>query len=154
MKVYTVGLAAADRIFPADVCKNPLPMLAAVIGILARSEESPMLPEADKQEVSEAIQYLTERIATVTTLCDPSAPTVNLTDALPRGEGGRRRGPVRTMMFDIARGLARRVPLTKLVALDGDIRPYLASLMVAALHRAGDKLVVPQEMEIKKVTRE
>ena len=58
------------------------------------------------------------------------------------------------MMFDIARGLARRVPLTKLVALDGDIRPYLASLMVAALHRAGDKLVVPQEMEIKKVTRE
>ena len=39
------------------------------------------------------------------------------------------------LLFDVAHGLARRVPLTKLVELDGDVRPYLAALMVAALAR-------------------
>ena len=154
MKVYTIGLAAADQIFPADLCKNPLPMLATVMGILTVSEESTMLPEADKAEVSDAISYLAERVATVTSLVDPSAPSVNAFESLPRGEGGRRRGPMRTVMFDVARGLARRVPLTKLVALDGDIRPYLASLMVAALHRAGEKLVIPNDLHLERVTRE
>ena len=66
----------------------------------------------------------------MTKLVDPSAPAVNFVDQIPRGEGGRRRGPARTLLFDVARGLARRVPLTKLVALDGDVRPFLASLMV------------------------
>ena len=79
----------------------------------------------------------------MTRLVDPSAPAVNFVDQIPRGEGGRRRGPARTLLFDVARGLARRVPLTKLVALDGDVRPFLASLMVSALQRAKDKLVVP-----------
>lgn len=153
MKVYTVGLATADQTFPADLCRDPLPMLATVIGVLAKSEESPMLPDEDKAEVTEAIQYLAERVATVTKLVDPTAPTVNFADALPRGEGGRRRGPARTVLFDVARGLARRVPLTKLVALDGDVRPYLASLMVAALHKAKDKLVVPDDLELETVTR-
>ena len=153
LKVYTVGLAQADRILPAELCRNPLPMLAAVFGVLAKSEESPMLPDEDKAEVSDAMQYLAERVATVTKLVDPAAPSVNFIDQLPRGEGGRRRGPSRTLLFDVARGLARRVPLTKLVALDGDVRPYLASLMVAALHRAKDKLVVPDDLEIQAVTR-
>lgn len=150
MKVYTVGLAAADQVLPPEMCKDPLPMLAAVMGILAVSEESPMLPDSDKGEIREAISYLSERLATVSALVDSSTPTVNMADLLPRG----RRGPTRTMMFDVARGLARRVPLTKLVALDGDVRPYLAALMVAALHRAKDKLVVPHDLEIEKVTRE
>lgn len=136
LKVYTVGLAAADQVFTIDQCQNPLPMLAAVVGLLSRSEESDFLPEEDKREVTDAIHFLAERVATITTLADPSAPSVNMADHFPRGEAGRKRGPARTMLMDVARGLARRVPLTKLVALDGDVRPYLASLMVAALHRA------------------
>ena len=52
------------------------------------------------------------------------------------------------MLFNVARVLARRVPLTKLVALDGDVRPYLASLMVSALHQAGDKLTIPKGMHL------
>jgi hypothetical protein len=56
------------------------------------------------------------------------------------------------MLFDIARGLARRVPLTKLVALDGDVRPYLASLMISAIHQAGDALVIPDDLKLKMVT--
>ena len=58
------------------------------------------------------------------------------------------------MLNDIARGLARCVPLTKLVQLDGDVRPYLASLMIAALNKAGDELVVPDTLRIQKLTEE
>ena len=127
-------------------------MLAAVMGVLAAAEESPLLSDGDREQVSDAITYLSERIATISSLVDSSTPSVNTVfDALPRGS---RRGPTRTLMFDIARGLARRVPLTKLVALDGDVRPYLASLMVAALHRAKDTLVVPEDLVIERVTRE
>lgn len=129
-------------------------MLAAVMGVLAASEESPNSTPDDKEVLADAIQFLAERVATVTRLVDPSAPTVNMMDAIPRGEGGRRKGPARTMLFDVARGLARRIPLTKLVALDGDVRPYLASLMVSALHRANDTLVYPNDMKVEAVTRE
>ena len=38
--------------------------------------------------------------------------------------------------------------------MDHDLRPYLAALMVAALHRAKDKLVIPDDLELVKVTRE
>lgn len=58
------------------------------------------------------------------------------------------------MLQDIARGLARRVPLTKLVTLDGDVRPYLASLLVSAMHRAGDELVIPGDMRVRQLTTE
>ena len=54
----------------------------------------------------------------------------------------------------MARGLARRVPLTKLVELDGDVHPYLTALMVAALVRAGETLVVPEGTRISTMTRE
>lgn len=58
------------------------------------------------------------------------------------------------MLQDIARGLARRVPLTKLVSMDKDVRPYLASLMVSALHKAGDELVIPDDIKLRTVTTE
>ena len=77
-----------------------------------------------------------------------------LFDAIPRGEGGRQRGLSKTLLFDVARGLARRVPLTKLVELDGDVHPYLTTLMVATLAWAGKTLVVPEGTHITTMTRE
>ena len=77
-----------------------------------------------------------------------------LFDAIPRGEGGKWRGPSRTLLFDVTRRLAYRVPLTKLVKLDGDIHPYLATLMVATLAWAGETLVVPEGTRISTMTRE
>ena len=77
-----------------------------------------------------------------------------LFDAIPRGEGGKRRGPSRTLLFDVTHGLARCIPLTKLVELDGDVRPYLAALMVAALAWVGETLVVPEGTCISTMTRE
>ena len=86
---------------------------------------------------------------------DKSTPIVAaLFDAIPRGKGGKWRGPSRTLLFDIAHGLARRVPLTKLVELDGDVRPYLTALMVAALVQVGETLVVPEGTHISTMTRE
>ena len=86
---------------------------------------------------------------------DKSTPAAAaLFDAIPRGKGGKWRGPSRTLLFDVTRGLARRVPLTKLVELDGDIRPYLAALIVATLAWAGKTLVVPEGTRISTMTRE
>lgn len=121
-------------------------MLAAVIGVLNASEASTVVPDESKTRVTEAIRYMAERLATLQVLVDPSAPAINAANLYPTGA---KKGPARMMLNDIARGLARRVPLTKLVQLDGDVRPYLAALMIAALHRAGDELVVPDNMKIR-----
>ena len=60
----------------------------------------------------------------------------------------------KTLLFDVTHGLARRVLLTKLVKLDGDIHPYLFALMVAALARVGETLVVPEGTCITTMMRE
>ena len=78
--------------------------------------------------------YLARRLSNIATLVDKSMPiAAALFDAILRGEGGMRRGLGKTLLFNVAHGLAQRVLLSSLVELDGDIRPYLAALMVAAL---------------------
>ena len=77
-----------------------------------------------------------------------------LFDAIPRGEGGRWRGPGKTLLFDVTCGLACRVPLTKLVELDGNVHLYLTALMVAALAWVGKTLVVLEGTQITTMTRE
>ena len=111
-----------------------------------------MLTEKELENVSDSIAFLAERVAALTQLADPSAPSVNFANAIPRGVGGRRQA--RSLMFDVARGFARRVPLTKLAYLDGDVRPFLASLIVSAMHRAGETLVIPKDMDLEQVTLE
>ena len=48
--------------------------------------------------------------------------------------------------------MACRVPLTKLVELDGDVRPYLAALMVAALACAHETLIILDTFQCKCVS--
>ena len=86
---------------------------------------------------------------------DKSTPVAAaLFDAIPRSKGGKQRGPSKTLLFDVARRITHRVPLTKLVELDGDVHPYLAALMVASLAWAGETLVVPEGTRITTMTRE
>ena len=93
-------------------------------------------------------------LATIAVLVDKSTPIVAaLFDAIPRGKGGRWRGPGKTLLFNIAHKLAHRVPQTKLVELDGDIHPYYAALMVATLAWVGETLVVPEGIHITTMTR-
>ena len=77
-----------------------------------------------------------------------------LFNAIPRGKGGRQRGPGKTLLFDVTCGLAHRVPLTKLVELDGNICPYLTALMVATLTWVSKTLVVVEGTHITTITRE
>ena len=99
--------------------------------------------------------YLAKWLATIAVLVDKSTPIASaLFDAIPRGEGGKRRGLSRTLLFDVAHRLACRVLLTKLVELDGDVCPYLAALMVATLVWVGKTLVVPEGTPISMMTRE
>ena len=87
------------------------------------------------------------------TLVGKSTPIVaTLFDTITRSEGGRQRGLARTLLFDVTCGLARRVPLTKLVELDGDVCLYLTALMVATLAQAGETLVVPKGSQITTMT--
>ena len=126
-------------------------MLAAVISVLDTMAANVNAAEADRQKAAEAMCYLAKCLAALTSLVDPSAPFVNnafTPDVIPQGESGHRRGPSRTLLFDVARGLACQVPLTKLVELDGDMRPYLAMLMVAALMRAHETLTIPDTLKL------
>ena len=75
--VYAYSLAAADHVLHQESCRDPLPLLAAVMTVMEATEDSPLLLEADKTEVSDAIAFLAERLATVTRLVDKSAPAVN-----------------------------------------------------------------------------
>ena len=63
-------------------------------------------------------------------------------------------GPGKTLLFDITCELTHRVQLAKMVELDGDIYPCLATLMVATLARAGKTLVMPEGTQIMMITRE
>ena len=99
--------------------------------------------------------YLAKGLATIAALVDKSMTiAAALFDAIPKGKGGRQRGPGKTLSFDVAHGLAHRVLLTKLVELDGNVHPYLIALMVAALVRVAKTLVVPEGTRITTMTRE
>lgn len=49
------------------------------------------------------------------------------------------------MLFEVAKGMVRKVPYTKLVLMDLDLHPYLAALLVAALYMVGYATRVPQK---------
>ena len=84
-------------------------MLATIISVLDTMAANKNAAEVDWQKAAEAICYLSKRLATLTSLVDPSAPSMNnafTPDMIPRGESDRRRRPSRTLLFDVARGLA------------------------------------------------
>ena len=57
-------------------------------------------------------------------------------------------------LFDVARAFSRRVPLGRLVEIEPAVRPYLASLLVAAVDKAGKVLRVPMSLKLEQVTQE
>ena len=88
-------------------------------------------------------------------LVDKSTPAVvAFFYTIPHSKGRRQRGPGKTTLFDVAHRLARRVLLTKLFELDGDVHPYPATLMVATLAWACEPLVMLEGIRIMMMTRE
>ena len=77
---------------------------------------------------------------------------VGVTSAQPVPQ---RRGRTNTeTLLDVAKGLQKKVSLPKLIQLDDKIRPYLAALMVAALAHVGERLVIPDDVELRRVSRQ
>ena len=92
--------------------------------------------------MEQAADFLAQRLAVLTVYADPSA---NVAELYPRSG---KREPSRTLILDVARNFARRVPLTKLVELDAAVRPYLAALLAATIAKFNGQLVVPRGMNI------
>ena len=155
LRAMVVGLEAANAVLLSPLCTNLMLPLVATLTIFKATLDSPFVVPKDKAYITEAGNYLAKWLATIAVLVDKSTPIVAaLFDAIPRGEGGRWRGPGKTLLFDVARGLAHRVPLTKLVELDSNVHPYLTILMVATLVWVGKILVVPEGTRITMMTRE
>ena len=73
--MHTASLATAKHLLPVDLCTNPLPVLAAIISMLDTVANENMV-EVDWQKASEEMCYLAKCLATLTSLVDPSAPSV------------------------------------------------------------------------------
>ena len=96
-------------------------MLTTVMKMLAKEEErceSKEVPLSQLKEIRQAINFLTKCLATLVKLSDPSATSVNMTRLQQDGNGNQ---ALRSMMWDVARCFAHRVPMTKLVHLDANI---------------------------------
>ena len=148
-QVYKVCLIAADQTLAESICQDPLPMLATIATILADEEEECQkrgVPPECLNKAQEALNFLMERMVALTQLVELDAPPVSVS-SLYRDENGKRAS--RTMRMDVARGFARRVPMTKLIHMDSDIRPYLAALMIAALNYHGEILRNPDSLNFQ-----
>ena len=44
--------------------------------------------------------------------------------------------------------------MAKLVALEEDVRPYMACIIMDAIRQAGDTLVIPQDLQVRQVPLE
>ena len=155
LKAMAVSLEAANSVLPSSLCTDPILPLVVTLAIFRATLDSLCIVPYHMVQVTEVGDYLAEWLATMATLLDKSTPTVAaLFDAIPSGKGGRQRGPGKTLFFDITHRLTQRVPLTKMVELDGDICLYFTILMVASLVWVGETLVMLEGTWIMMITRE
>ena len=129
-------------------------MLATIAIILADEEEECQkrgVPPECLNKAQEVINFLRERMVALMQLVNPDTPPVNVS-SLYYDEKGKR--AFHTMLMDIARGFARRVPMTKLIHMDSDIRPYLAALMIATLNYHGETLQIPNSIHFQVIPKD
>ena len=107
LKAMAVNLEATNAVLPSPLCADPMLPLVAMLAIFRAMRDSPSKALKDKAQVAKAGDYLAERLASMAVLVDKSIPTVvALFDAIPYGKGGRWRGLGKTLLFDVACGLA------------------------------------------------
>lgn len=66
----------------------------------------------------------------------------------------RRPGDYTQNLFDVARAFNKRVPMSRLVEIEPDLRPYLASIIIAALQKARETITVPADMPVNRVSQD
>jgi hypothetical protein len=57
-------------------------------------------------------------------------------------------------LFDVSRAFSRRMSLGRILEVEHDVRPYLAAVIVAAMQRANDTLVIPKDLKKDEVEPE
>ena len=91
MKTLALALATAQQVLPVDLCTDPHPAMATVIGLLDTAAANKQLSDGDRAKATDAMCYLAERIVALMALVDPSTLPVSssfVADAIPRGEAG------------------------------------------------------------------
>ena len=49
-------------------------------------------------------------------------------------------------MFDVARAFSRRVPFGRLIQIEPEIRPYLATLLLSTMAEAKERIPIPARL--------
>ena len=138
-----VSLEATNTVLPSPLCADPKLPLVATLTIFKATLDSNSIVPKHKEKVTKVGNYFAKWLATIAALVDKNMPiVVSLYEAILCGQKDRQRGLEKTLLFNITCRLAHKVPLTKLVELDGDIHVYLIALMAAALMWVGEALVV------------
>ena len=155
IKAMVVGLDATNAVQPSPLCVDPMSPMVATLAIFKAILYSNSVIPKDKEQVTQASSYLAKWILIVATLVNKNMLTVvAFYNTITHGNRGRWRAFRKTLLFDVAYGLAYRVLFTRFVELDGDIHLYLAAMMMATLGWAGEALVIPEGMKITTMTRE
>lgn len=120
-----------------------------VLGDCLEQAKSTATPAA-LQRLVEAEELTVDRLVSlVQWLAAPEARQL-ATELVPR-QAQRRRDNQPLTLFDVARAYTRRVPMSKSLALEPDVRLYLACVLIDAMSRAGEALVVPTSLKLKQV---
>lgn len=86
LKAYTTSMAKVQQLLPIDLCTNRFPVLATIISVLDTMAADENAVEVDQQMATKVMCYLAECLATLTSLVDPSTPSVNnafMLDVIP-----------------------------------------------------------------------
>ena len=110
IKAIAFGLEAGNTVLPSPLCVDPMLPLVATLEDLKTMLESNFMASKDKEQVTEAGDYHAKQLVTIVTLVDKTMPmVVALYDAILCTKAGRHTGLGKTLLFDIACGLAHRV---------------------------------------------
>lgn len=104
-----------------------------------------MVGLVNKEAIDKLKGFLAENLAAVqfSALREEQSVVAMLVNAILQGHYRYHCGTARTILFNISKGMAHKVPLSILVQMDSYLHSYLAALLVAALYKVGDAIRVP-----------
>lgn len=145
MSSMEISMDNADMIMKPEQYFDIFPALAMACGLLADVSTNDIISPIDKALVDKTIGFLAEQLIAIQLLAlgDEGQVVSILADAILCGPRRPHKRTAWTMLFNIAKSMARGVPLTKFVLLDSD--PYFTALLVATLYKAGNAIRVPQK---------
>ena len=128
-------------------------LIRACIEVLISTYQSEYADEDTRTRFEHVCASFVPRMEALGAATTAHAGTISASSAIPsRAASGKRYTP--ETLRDVARNLQKRISLTKLIEYDEHVRPYLAALMVAAVASMGEKLVVPNTVQLVRVTEE